>query len=137
MNEAEKDNPTVIVASFSLTTPMPNQSSLVISGHFYNKDDPKEIHSRLDQWADIAKRQFERSSIELREAGRKQHLANLENIKKSFEALAAKVRDGAKLSTMDRQKFENGQQSVKAATEQLAQIDDGIAEAKKKVGMTG
>jgi hypothetical protein len=130
-----EEEPTVIVASFQITKSMPNQSQLVISGHFYNKDDPTSINARLDEWIDRAERQFERAGMALRIAQRKAQVDNLDRIKERYAEMADQVQQGVKLKTQQLAEYKNGQASINAALKVIKQMDLEIAETKKRVGM--
>jgi hypothetical protein len=130
-----EEEPTVIVASFQITKSMPNQSQLVISGHFYNKDDPVSINARLDEWIDRAERQFERAGMALRIAQRKAQIDNLDRIKERYAEMAEQVEQGVKLKTQQLAEYKNGQASINAALKVIKQMDLEIAETKKRVGM--
>jgi hypothetical protein len=126
---------TVIVASFQITKSMPNQSQLVISGHFYNKDDANAINTRMDEWVDRAERQFERAGMALRIAQRKAQVDNLDRIKERYAAMVADVESGVKLKTQQLAEYKNGQASIDAALKVIKQMDAEIAETKRRVGM--
>lgn len=133
---AEEKDPTVIVAQFQITRSLPNQSQLVISGHFYNKDDPKEINARLDDWMTRANRQFHIASLEKLESDRKMSVDNLARIRDIYEKMKEKVQQGKKLKTQELQQYNQGEASIKAALQGIQYIEDGISEIKRKAGIT-
>lgn len=130
-----EDNATVIVASFQLTKSLPNQSQLIISGHFYNKDDPAAINARLDEWVDRAQRQMDRAAIDMLESQKRGQLDNLSRIKERYALLVDKVQAGKKLKTQEMNEHQNGQTSVDAALATIKKIDEGIAELTNKVAL--
>ena len=134
--EPTKD--TTIVGSFDITTNLPSATGgqIVFHGYMYAADTSDEINARIDQLQDVAKRQFERQGIEMRVAERAKHVENLERIIQIYDALVTKKESGMKFNSQEKQQFEAGQTTIKAAREQIQKIDDGIAEAKKKVGIT-
>lgn len=132
----EEKDPTVIVASFQITRSLPNQSQLVITGHFYNKDDPAAINARLDEWMERANRQFHVASLEKLESDRKMSVENLKKIREIYARLVEKKKAGKKLFTQEQQQYDAGEKSIKAALEGIQYIEDGIAEIKRKAGIT-
>jgi gamma-glutamylcyclotransferase (GGCT)/AIG2-like uncharacterized protein YtfP len=134
--EANKD--TTIVGSFDLTTNLPSATGgqIVFHGYLYAADKSDEINARIDQLQDVAKRQFERSGIEMRVAERAKHVDNLTRVLQIYDALVEKKKQGIKFNSQEKQQYEAGETTIKAAREQIQKIEEGIAEAKKKVGIT-
>lgn len=137
MSDPDKENATVIVASFQITRPLPNGTQLVVSGHFYNKDKPEDINRRIDDWMDASQRQHIRTGIEKLELDRKAHIDNLQRVREHYEGLVQKKQSGMKLKTQEMQQYDTGQATIAAALKGIETIEAAIADSKKKIGMTG
>ncbi len=129
------DSETVVVGSFSITKPLPNNSQMVIQGHLYNKDELIDIHNRLDMYQDAAQRQHLRASVEFLEAERKKHVENLELIRNQYEALVNIKETGKQLKTDQKNKYEQGQATIDAALRGIEKLDKQISETKTKVSL--
>ena len=132
---SEKD-PVTVVGNFQITKSLPNQSQLVITGYLFDKDDAVEIDRRLDELMARANRQFNICGLEKLESDRKMSVDNLKRIREIYERLKEKKAAGKKLFTQEVQQFEQGEKSIKAALEGIQYIEDGIAEVKRKAGIT-
>ena len=132
----QDDSPVTVVGNFQITKAMPNQSQLVITGYLYDKDDAAEIDRRLDELMARATRQFNVAGLEKLESDRKMSVDNLRRIREIYERLKDKVKGGTKLKTQELQQYQQGEASIKAALEGIQYIEDGIAEVKRKAGIT-
>jgi translation elongation factor EF-Tu-like GTPase len=142
MSEAQKPNgERVIVGNLDamLTTGDPRtqiQQSFKVTGYLYSDDTPREVHERVDTFQAVIDRQVNKIEIVRKRDQRRAHLLNIEQIKKTYDEALDKRNAGKRLKTVDLQRIEQGDATLRAATEALAKIDADISDLEARVRVT-
>lgn len=127
-----------LVGNYALSIPMPpNGAQLQLSGQILSTHSFEDISRNIDLMQDVAQRQLTRQSIELMESQRKAQLAHLGSIQAIYGQLADQVKRGEKLKTTQKQQYDQGQTTIDQVLKNIKEIEQNIADAKKKIQLTG
>lgn len=122
-----------LAGTFDVTVNLTDRRGIKINGYIYSDDTPADINRRIDQAQDALDRQAIRTDLVNKEAQIAGHVANLENMAESYDALVALQKDGTKLTSQQKLYLLNHAQSVQKAKEQIASLESAIAAGKRKL----
>jgi uncharacterized phage infection (PIP) family protein YhgE len=138
-------NPRTISGNFQVQMNLSQHRNLVITGYLYSDDSLEQINKRLDDAQDAMDRQFVRVDIVSKEAQVRAILADVERQRDALAELAAKNAAGgdglsekkphARLSSVERQKLQNGEQSMKGLLAHVDSLRAAIKEGRDKLGL--
>lgn len=133
-----------IAGNFQCQLQISQQRNLVVTGYIYSDDTAEEINVRLDMYQDALDRQFVRCDVTNKEAQVQAILAQVEMHRDALEELAAKntgtglstdKQNRSKLTSVERQKLQNGEQTVKSQLAHVDMLRAAIKEGRAKLGM--
>lgn len=135
----------VVIGSFQARLQLTQTRELLMSGHIYSDDDPKDVNLRLDAFQDALDRQGVRCDIVNKEAqlvAQREGLRDLEfRIKELEMAAASKGRDnglghkGKGLTSQDNLNLKNYHANIRQIKHNIESLEAAVRAAKAKLAI--
>lgn len=129
----DKDESRTVTGTIDLTLNLTDRRGIKVSGYIYSDDKPGDVHLRVDMLQDVLDRQYIRVDLVNKQAQLAGHFQNLENMKEAYAGLLAIQDAGKKLTSVQRQAFDNYARNVEHHKKEIASLEAAIAAGNKKL----
>lgn len=144
MGDPEKDAlERTLAGTFQCQMQLSQQRNIVITGHLYSDDKPKDVNARIDLYQDALDRQYVRVDLTNTLAKREATLGQLAICRDDLDRLRAmqpEKKDGeqqgrVRLTSQQKQILERGDENIRVHVKNIEIYDSLIAAARAKLGI--
>jgi hypothetical protein len=121
---------TLTTGNFTIQAQMPMGKTITVSGYIYSTSTLEAINKQVDLMHDVVDRQRLRSEVPELEAKLEQRFVQMGQLRDLMVQLGNKVDSGKKLSSAEKQQYDNIQINIERLNEDIAKGQQALVDAR-------